>query len=147
MNDKINVIVSGHGKFATGMQGALHLLTKIPDTFQFVDFEEGLSDDDLRKKFQAILNEHAGEQILFFTDLLGGTPYKVAAEFAVKSDNTELVAGCNLGSLLETIYMQFDSASALADALVTYTKSGIDKFSMDTATTSDNNTNDFADGI
>lgn len=147
MNDKINVIISGHGKFATGMQGALHLLTKIPDTFQFVDFSEGLSDDDLREKFQRFLNDHSEEQVLFFTDLLGGTPYKVAAEFAVKSNNIELVAGCNLGSLLETIYMQFDSADALADALVTYTKSGIDKFSMDTTAVSDNNTNDFADGI
>ncbi|MCV3322569.1 PTS sugar transporter subunit IIA [Pediococcus ethanolidurans] len=146
MGNKINVIISGHGEFASGIKGALHLLTKIPNTFQFVDFKEGLSDEDLRQKFQSLLNERSGEQVLFFTDLLGGTPYKVAAEFAVKNENIELVAGCNLGSLLETIYMQFDSASELADSLITNTKNGIDKFSM---TPSDNKVNpdEISDGI
>lgn len=146
MSNKINVIVSGHGSFATGIKGALHLLTKIPDTFQFVDFKDGFSDETLRQKFQNILNDDSGEQVLFFTDLLGGTPYKVAAEFAVKSENIKLVAGCNLGSLLETIYMEFDSADGLADALVEYSKSGIDKFSM-TATDNNIGLNESTDGI
>ena len=52
---KVQVIVTGHGTFADGFKGALHLLASVPDNWSFVNFSEGMSDKQLQAKFETIL--------------------------------------------------------------------------------------------
>ncbi|KRL99021.1 PTS sugar transporter subunit IIA [Liquorilactobacillus satsumensis] len=142
--NKIEVIISGHGKFASGVQGALKLLTKIPKTWHFCDFKEGMSDSDLKTIFEDIIKNNSNSECLFFTDLVGGTPYKVAATIAYGKKKITVVAGCNLGSLLEAIYSNFSTANEFGEALVEISKKGTKKLSFNalynTATSSKSNT-------
>lgn len=127
----VKVIISGHGTFASGMQGALHLLAKIPDDWEFVNFSEGMSDTQLKEKFEKLLPDD-DQQVLFFTDLAGGTPYKVAATLVYNKPKYELVTGCNLGSLLENVFNNTSSAKELAENMVEVSKKGTQHFTIDT---------------
>ncbi|GAQ01088.1 PTS sugar transporter [Companilactobacillus farciminis] len=131
MNTDINLIISGHGGFATGMKAALHLLSEIPENWTFIDFKEGMSDSDLKSEFEKVLSNKKDQQFVIFTDLVGGTPYKVAATLAYANDTIQTVGGCNLGSLLESIYSHFDNAEEMADSFVEVAKRGIEKFSIE----------------
>ncbi|WP_125706113.1 PTS sugar transporter subunit IIA [Lacticaseibacillus daqingensis] len=112
-------IVTGHGRFATGMKGALDLLAGPQDTFTFIDFTEDLSEEALSGKLQAALTD---TPTLIFTDLVGGTPYKEAAKLAFNRHDVVVVAGCNLASLLETIFGTYASLPDYANALVAVTQ-------------------------
>ncbi|ETW68703.1 EIIAB-Man [Lacticaseibacillus paracasei] len=112
-------IVTGHGKFATGMQGAVELLAGKQETLTFIDFEETMSDGDLAEKLQDAVGDTPA---LIFADLVGGTPYKEAAKIAFKRPDVKVVGGCNLASLLETLFSDFDSLPDCANSLVATTK-------------------------
>ena len=127
---KVQVIVTGHGTFAEGIEGALHLLTSVPDNWSFVNFSEGMSDKELQAKFEQILGSDP-KPTLFFTDLAGGAPYQVAATLAAKHPEFAVVAGCNLGSLLESVFSDYDNAETYADAVVAAAKQGTQKFTLD----------------
>lgn len=127
---KVQVIVTGHGTFADGFKGALHLLASVPDNWSFVNFSEGMSDKQRQAKFETILGSDP-KPTLFFTDLAGGTPYKVAATLASKNPQLAVVSGCNLGSLLESVFSDYDNADAYADAIIAASKQGTQKFTLD----------------
>ncbi|GEO64860.1 PTS sugar transporter [Companilactobacillus nantensis] len=145
---EINLIVSGHGGFASGMQAALHLLSAIPDNWSFIDFKESMSDKDLQKEFEKVINNKPDGQFVMFTDLAGGTPFKVAAALSYSNKNIQTVSGCNLGSLLESIYSTYDSSDDMAEKLVSISKEGIQHFTMDDSdSTSTNASDEESDGI
>ena len=122
---KIHTVITGHGNFATGLRSSIKLLAGVPETFDFVDFTEDMSEEDMMERLST-LNQN-GDAILYFADLLGGTPYKCAAKIAF--DNSEqdvaVVAGCNLGALLETMFDDYHDAKTYADALVDATKASV----------------------
>lgn len=126
----MRIIVSGHGTFATGIKGALELLAKIPSNWQFVNFSNGMSESDLQAKFQELLAENPKDQVVFFTDLVGGTPFKTAVMCGKDHDRVQVVAGGNLGSLLEIIFSEFKSAKDCADKIVSTSLAGTQRFDV-----------------
>lgn len=125
------IIVSGHGQFATGIKESIELLSGQHDFFTFVDFIEGMSQEQLKEKFVSLINDFIskGDEIIFFTDIAGGTPYKVAAELSINWDKIVVVAGCNTGALLESIFdKENKSLIDVADDLVERTKSTVNRF-------------------
>ncbi|WP_054663807.1 PTS sugar transporter [Lacticaseibacillus camelliae] len=116
---QFQTIITGHGHFATGMKGAVELLAGVQTSFKYIDFAEGMSDEELGHQLQAALTS---SPTLIFTDLVGGTPYKEAAKLSLSRQDLAVVAGCNLASLLETIFSNYDSLSEYADTLVNVTK-------------------------
>lgn len=98
------IIVTGHGHFATGLQSTMELLAGKNEDVIFIDFTENDSDVTLKDKFNKALAEHTDDEFLFFCDLIGGTPYKVGATLAFERDSIEVVAGCNIGSLIEVLF-------------------------------------------
>jgi PTS system N-acetylgalactosamine-specific IIA component len=100
------IIVTGHGLFATGLKSTIKLLAGEHKDIYFVDFAENDLDHDLKRRFEEIIHENPHSDILFFCDLLGGTPYKTAATLAFQNDSLEVVAGCNVGSLIEMLFMK-----------------------------------------
>ena len=99
------IIVSGHGKYATGMKSSFEFLAGPHENFNFIDFTEDDSDVTLKEKFNNIINNNINASVLFFCDMLGGTPFKAAALIANDKDNMEVVAGCNLVSLIEVGFL------------------------------------------
>lgn len=97
------IAVSGHGNFASGLQSSIELLAGKNEDVYFIDFAVNDTDITLKEKFNSILSENPDSQVLFVCDILGGTPFKTAAEVANDNDNIEVVTGCNVGSIIEVI--------------------------------------------
>lgn len=126
---KKNIILIGHGNYATGIKSSIDLIAGINSHLFAIDFTENDSDVTLKEKIDHVINEIIDQQILFVCDIAGGTPFKVAASIANFNENMELVAGCNLSSLLEAIF-QNDTLSLdeLAKLIVNATKNSAIQF-------------------
>ncbi|MBU3145146.1 PTS sugar transporter subunit IIA [Clostridium sp. CF012] len=107
---KTIIIISGHGEYATGMKSAFELLAGASENFCFIDFTVEDTEETLRDKFNNIINKNLNTAILFYCDIIGGTPFKAAALIANDKENMEVIAGCNLVSLIEAKF-QDDTTS------------------------------------
>ncbi len=101
----IGIIITGHANFATGMLSSLNLITGIPAQCYGVDFLEGQSAEDLSQGIEEAINKLKQEDcsdILVFSDLVGGSPFKTAVEVKMRrSERIEVLSGSNLGMLIE----------------------------------------------
>jgi len=137
------IVVSGHGKYGTAMQSTLELLLGYNGSLYFIDFREEDTDIILREKFLQVLHSAAPKQVLFVCDILGGTPFKVAAELAMNDESVEVVAGVNVGSIIESIYQDDEiSICDLAEFIVKVSKNTTLKFDKQGSYSSDFHTED-----
>lgn len=126
----MKIIVTGHGNFASGIESTVKLLAGKINGVEYIDFTENMSEEDITSKFERSVN--SDEHIVFFCDLLGGTPYKQAAALSAKSKkDISVICGCNVGSLLENGLIgldSFKSSHELANAIIESAKKGIRQF-------------------
>lgn len=103
----IGMIISGHGHFATGMLSALELISGKQEMICAIDFEEGMSADELGVKlYQAVTSFDKATAVVLFTDLKGGTPFNQAFLHCQNNERLAVVAGTNLGMLLASSFDQ-----------------------------------------
>lgn len=117
---KINTIITGHGNFASGIGSSLKLLSGEHDEITLVDFTESMSELDLGEKLADSLQQDI--PTLYFTDLAGGTPFKEAIKISIDKPDVEVVSGCNLAALLETMFNDYDNVQASFDYFSTEIK-------------------------
>lgn len=116
---KTIIIVSGHGNYATGLQSSIELIAGKNGDLYYLDLTVHDTDITLKGKMNAVVKKNAGCGILFICDILGGTPFKVSVGVANHSNDMEVVAGCNIGSILEGIFQKDKIAiGELADFIV-----------------------------
>lgn len=105
----IQLIVTGHGNFASGMLSALELIAGEQEHIHGVDFPESFSTEELKEKLQEMI-ESSGNQVLIAADLAGGSPYHIAvtlmSEFTEKK--IRVVAGVNLPMILSGAFAEND---------------------------------------
>lgn len=99
----IGIIVTGHGKFASGLSSSVELIAGMPQFYEAVDFLAEYSTDDLKKKLNEAMDKLTEcEGIIVFSDLAGGSPFKTAVEISVdRKEDIQVLAGTNLGMLIE----------------------------------------------
>lgn len=120
---KTTVIIVGHGNYGTGIGSSLKLLAGDNSGVEFVDFLEEDSDITLKVKLRETLEKSEADQTLFVCDILGGTPFKTCVELSLEGENMEVTAGCNLGSILETVLLKDTmEIKELANHIVSCTK-------------------------
>ena len=113
------LVISGHGEYATSVRSTLEFLAGKNDEIRYIDFTQEDTDITLKDKMQKVLDENIDSGILFACDILGGTPFKCAVELSILKNNIEVVAGCNIGSMLETSFnLGSLVVSELADLIV-----------------------------
>ncbi|MDF2673896.1 MAG: system fructose subfamily component [Clostridiales bacterium] len=123
------IILCGHGNYATGMQSTLELLAGKNQDLFFVNFTADDTDKTLKEKLEAIVENNKDSEILFVCDIIGGTPFKIAAEISNSSEKMELVVGCNIGGILEMIFMKEGlSLRELAENMVEQSKNSTIRF-------------------
>ncbi|MEG0822911.1 MAG: PTS galactosamine/N-acetylgalactosamine transporter subunit IIA [Erysipelotrichaceae bacterium] len=98
----IGIVVCGHGYFGTGLTSSLNLIAGIQQDYVAVDFVQRDSVEDLEKKLTTAFNSLSDcDGILVMSDLAGGSPFKTAVTLAQNYKNIQVLAGTNLGMIIE----------------------------------------------
>ncbi|ACG62640.1 PTS sugar transporter subunit IIA [Streptococcus equi subsp. zooepidemicus] len=123
----ISIIVIGHGHFASGIVSSLELIAGKQEGITAIDFTAEMTAADVHERLSAVLQPKA--QALVLCDLLGGTPFKVAATLMEELSETTLdvLSGLNLAMLIEAVFArqeQLDLEQIVAKLLTT-AKEGI----------------------
>lgn len=92
------IIIATHNKLAEGFKKTFNYI--VPNTLEIIDINAYLDNVSVEEQVQEALTQfEAGEQILVFTDLLGGSVNQTFAKY-ITSYNIELIAGVNLPVLI-----------------------------------------------
>lgn len=98
----LGIILTGHGGFASGMAQAMVQILGEQPQFIAIDFPESSTTARLTAQMEQAVRQLAPRQeIVFLTDLLGGTPFRVASQLAMQRPGSEVITGTNLQLLLE----------------------------------------------
>ncbi len=128
----VGILLTGHGNFATGLKTSVKLIAGEQEHFEVVDFLAEYSIDDLKDHLIAAFEKLSDcEAIIVFSDLVGGSPFKTAVELSLeKQINATVLAGTNLGMLLETTLSRGfnDDVNALIDGALETGKNQILKY-------------------
>ena len=98
-------IVTGHGRFAEGMKSAVELIMGRQEFIDYINFESNDTPAILRASFEKVMSEHCDDEFAFFTDLIGGTPFKESVMCKTECDRIEVFTGTNLPMLIQAIQM------------------------------------------
>lgn len=100
----LGIILTGHGGFASGLEQAMRQILGEQPQFIAIDFPETSTTVRLTAQLTQAVSELDPEQdIIFLTDLLGGTPFRVASTLAIQRPGSEVITGTNLQLLLEMV--------------------------------------------
>ena len=100
----LSIILTGHGGFASGMEKAMKQILGEQSQFIAIDFPETSSTEKKKKKQEETkVMKMVEDGIVFLTDLLGGTPFRVASTLAMQKPGCEVITGTNLQLLLEMV--------------------------------------------
>lgn len=126
----IGFLLTGHGEFSVGLSSSLAMIAGEQDNFEIVKFDEGVALEDYQGEVKQALDElsEKNEGVVVFTDLLGGTPFRIASTLVSEYENVEVITGTNLPMLLEGTMLRFsidENATELSRALVSSAKEGI----------------------
>ncbi len=122
----MEIVLVGHGHFATGIYSSLQLIAGDQENVEAIDFVEGMSADELKQKILlAISNE---EKVLILSDLLGGTPFKVSSTIMGENPTKTMnvLSGLNLAMLMEAVFARMAHGfDEVADKAVAAAQSGV----------------------
>lgn len=124
----IQVIVTGHGNFASGMLSALKLVVGEQEYIHGIDFLESFSTEDLKEKMRDMIESVNGE-VLIAADLVGGSPYNVAAMLMTELTDRKIrvIAGVNFPVILASAFT--DRGSDLDEFVKSVMAEGMNAFS------------------
>ena len=126
----VALLVTGHGKFATGICSALDLIAGKNKHILAVDFEMEDSTDFLLMNFEAAFAKlKEVKSIVVFSDIVGVSPFKIASELKYKymDKDIEIVTGTNLPMLIKafTLMDLYNDALDMAKMVVESGKSQV----------------------
>lgn len=124
----ISIIVSGHGEFASAIEKTMEYILGPQKKIHFINFNDEMSNKELEKKYFEIIkkeNIHQ-EEIVFLTDLAGGTPFSTAVQMSMSNPKIKVLGGCNLPMIISTLESREDgSLETLLDDIVEFSKESI----------------------
>jgi len=113
----IGIVVTGHGLFASGIEKAVERIIGEQPQVAYIDFPIETNVDMLNEQMlKAIETVNDGKGVLFFTDLLGGSPFRTAALIAQAQPGIEVLTGTNLQMTLELMLERDCDSLTLEDA-------------------------------
>ena len=127
----IGLLVTGHANFGSGITSSVNLIAGEQEDYQYVDFLPTYSTEDLTAEMTKALEKlNNCEGIIIFTDLMGGTPFNVAAQLGRGNDRIRVLGGTNLPMLVEIVMSRkfMDDLDGLADSVVETGKEQVIKY-------------------
>jgi PTS system mannose-specific IIA component len=96
----INIVIVSHGNLGSALIRSAELISGPAEGVYAVALLPDDSPEGFARRLAATMDALSGQEALVLIDLLGGTPYNVAAR-QVLNANVECVTGVNLPMLLE----------------------------------------------
>lgn len=123
------IIITGHGRFASGMSSFVRMLAGNLEGVEYIDFDEGYSPATLQKTYHEKIDTYKDCNILFLCDIVGGTPFNEAVKCTVDYDRVEVVAGSNPVSVLEACFSKDNmDIKELVSCVIESTKKNVRQF-------------------
>lgn len=94
----MKVVILCHGNLGLEFKNSLEMIMGKQENFYSFPFLPGESLEDLYEKVAAKFDD---DQIIFATDIKGGTPFNVGFKYKFSHENVILFSGVNLPILLE----------------------------------------------
>lgn len=118
------IVLAGHGALPGALLGTAELIVgTIPDAAA-VGIRAHETPDHFGEELRTAIG-HDHRPVLVLADLLGGTPYNVAAAIARRSTRVVCLSGVNLGMLVEAALADEPLEDTLVERLVETGRSGI----------------------
>ena len=113
------IIVGTHGQFAPGIVQSCEMIFGKRENLKAVTLMPGEGPDDVVAKYEQAIKELGTDKILFFNDLLGGSPYNAACRLVAANENYGIVAGVNLPGLIAMSALQDtdDGSATIAEIM------------------------------
>lgn len=108
------VIVTGHGGYASAVKRSLLMLVGNTTGFYFVDFNEQDDVETLKRNLMDVLQKTCQKDVLFVCDIAGGTPFRESAFLCTTCESYVAVAGINISALSEICFNRHLNAGELA---------------------------------
>jgi mannose/fructose/sorbose-specific phosphotransferase system IIA component len=100
----VGIVVAGHAGLPAGLLDAVRVIGGEQEQLAVVALDESEGPEMLEARIAtAIQQVDTGSGVLVLVDLFGGTPFNASARLAVARRDIEVVAGFNLGMVLEVI--------------------------------------------
>lgn len=125
------ILVTGHGRFATGLADAVEVIMGPQDGLQAVDFSRTDTAVQLRENLVRGLDTlKSYDSIAVFCDLRGGSPFNVMHQLRKTRSGVEILYGVNLPLLLAFISERDRGGplEALIRSGIEDARSGLDRF-------------------
>lgn len=99
-------VIATHGKLAEGFASAISVLSGYSDIYTICAYmEEG----DFPGNFETLIKElGADEEVIVFTDFLGGSVTQTISGYMSTYPNLHIIAGANMALIMETVMCQVE---------------------------------------
>ena len=127
----IGLIVTGHANFGSGMTSSVNLIAGEQEAYRYVDFLPTYGTEELTEEIAKAMDELKDcEGIIIFTDLMGGSPFNVAASLGHGKENVRIDAGTNLPMLVEIVMSRkfMDDLDGLVESVLETGKEQVTKY-------------------
>ena len=143
----VSILIIGHGNYATGALSATRLVAGAPENVYALDFEEGMSPEELKEKMSTLLASIPDKEVLIMADLAGGTPFRTAVELKMTQTGKDVrvVAGANMPALMEAAFSS--DSMGLAELAADVLQTGVEGFMDWDAQSDDSEEPDFEGGL
>lgn len=129
----VGIIISGHGNFASGLYSSVKLIAGDQKNLELVDFLQEHTTDDLTNNLKAAMEKLQDlDGIIVFTDLPGGSPFKMAVETGLNFKNVKVLGGTNMPMLCEIAMARnfVEDVDMLVDMALNTGKDQVVKFEL-----------------
>ena len=118
----IGLIVTGHANFGSGMTSSVNLIAGEQEAYRYVDFLPTYGTEELTEEIAKAMDE--------LKDLMGGSPFNVAASLGHGKENVRIVAGTNLPMLVEIVMSRkfMDDLDGLVESVLETGKEQVTKY-------------------
>ncbi len=107
-------IIAGHGGYPSKTLKTIEFLAGVHDNIYAVS--EEVSNNDYQLTLQTLLQKHADQQVIIFTDVLEGAINQYCIRL-LHQYQFKLIAGYNLAIILELLYVESASDETIENAI------------------------------
>jgi mannose/fructose/sorbose-specific phosphotransferase system IIA component len=124
----VRLIVTGHGKFATGLIDGIEIIVGKQENLIGIEF----NNQNLEIYTEQIENavkeaKDKNDSVIILTDLIGGTPFRISSFVSRNYSDVYVITGANIPMLIEAVLNRENfELNKLVNHLINIGKNGIE---------------------